>query len=207
MVERIVFNGYTYRRYPNSKNPSDRHYFKRSSKEKAVYLHREVWKSYFGDIPEGCHIHHKDGDTGNNQIENLECVSSKEHCEKHPFSEERLQWQKDHLEGIRHLTKAWHASEEGREKHREIGGLAYKNYVPVEKECQWCGKLFFAKAIGGRDKFCSNNCKSASRRASGVDNETRICIQCGNEFTVNKYSKTKYCSRACVVNQQRQQQA
>src|SRR5215472_9278022 len=37
-------------------------------------LHRAVWKSAFGDIPKGCHIHHRDSNPRNNRIDNLECV-------------------------------------------------------------------------------------------------------------------------------------
>lgn len=47
------------------------------------------------------------------------------------------------------------------------------------------------------DKFCSNNCKSAYRRKSGVDNEERICKICGEIFITNKYSKAKVCSKKC----------
>lgn len=199
MVEKVFFNGYTYRRYPNSKNASDRHYFKRSTKETALYLHREVWKFYNGEIPEGCHIHHKDGNTANNSIENLECVDPKEHSARHPFSEERQQKQKEHLARIRLLTKEWHASEEGHQWHVQNGANSYKNYVPVENICTQCGKTFLDKKIGGVSKFCSNNCKSAWRRASGIDNETRVCVYCGEEFITNKYSKAQHCSHACAV--------
>lgn len=45
---------------------------------------RKIWESYHGPIPKDEHgrtfeIHHKDGDRGNNEIDNLLCVSIEEH--------------------------------------------------------------------------------------------------------------------------------
>ncbi len=48
-----------------------------------VYYHRWVWYCSFGVIPEGFHIHHKDGDKLNNRISNLECLSPSEHAKEH----------------------------------------------------------------------------------------------------------------------------
>lgn len=50
--------------------------------------HREVWKKHFGEIPKDIEgrtyeIHHKDGNRKNNSIENLLCVSIKEHYDLH----------------------------------------------------------------------------------------------------------------------------
>ncbi len=42
--------------------------------------HRLVWESYHGLIPLGYDIHHTDGDTYNNDIDNLECLSHEDHC-------------------------------------------------------------------------------------------------------------------------------
>ena len=44
---------------------------------------RKVWTRTYGPIPEGCHIHHKDGDFTNNAIENLECLSARDHMILH----------------------------------------------------------------------------------------------------------------------------
>src|ERR1017187_10388860 len=83
--ERVVFNGVTYRRYPESDRRESRLYFSCSpscSKNGIRRLHQAVWRATHGDIPKGCHIHHVDGNTLNNAIENLECVTplrSEEH--------------------------------------------------------------------------------------------------------------------------------
>jgi len=197
MVERITWNGSKYRRYPDSDHAANRSYFQRSMAQGTSWLHRDVWEHERGPIPDGWHVHHIDGDTSNNDISNLECVSPKEHAQRHEWSDERRARQAKHLDGIRHLTKAWHCSEEGRAKHREVGALAYAAFKPVPKPCEHCGRQFEPRQIGNRDKFCSNKCKSAWRRKSGVDDETRQCASCGQDFIANKYSKARACSRSC----------
>lgn len=199
MVETIEYMGKVYRRYPESKRRSDRVYFKRSVTGGAVWLHRQIWADARGPIPVGAHIHHVNEDPNDNSIDNLACISPAEHGKAHEWSDERRARQAVHLERIRPLTKTWHASPEGIAKHREIGGMAYKVFVPVEKACGFCGGLFATKKIGHQDRFCSNKCKSAARRASGIDDVERICEACGLVFVANKYKRQRFCCRACAV--------
>ena len=127
-VEQVVFNEIAYRRYPNSGNISDRRYFRCGYSDIVngfSYLHRDKWKAQHGEIPEGHLIHHKDSDPSNNEIENLECISSATHSQRHPHSEEYLIQNKKHLARIRLLAKAWHQTEEGRAWHVELGKAAY----------------------------------------------------------------------------------
>ncbi len=201
MAETIEWGGYTWRRWPNARQRSDRVYFQRGIKGGCIYLHRAVWESVNGEIPKGYHIHHIDEDPGNNSIENLECLPVKEHAAMHPFSDERYSDQIEHLARINHLAKAWHSTPEGREVHSRIGAMAYENFVPQEKPCDNCGKIFMPNALGNRDRFCSNSCKSAHRRKSGIDDEVRVCVYCAGYFTINKYSKARTCSRACTNRQ------
>jgi hypothetical protein len=159
-------------------------------------LHRQIWIDNNGKIPEGAHIHHEDNNPLNNDIKNLVCLTPKQHCAEHPWDIDRIDLQSELLKRIRPLTKAWHKSEEGLKKHAEIGAMAYNNFVSIEKTCKNCECLFLTKKLGHLDEYCSNKCKSAYRRKTGIDNEQRTC-ECGKEFTANKYSKTKYCSRSC----------
>ena len=57
-----------------------------------IYLHgkryvcsayRLVWYLANGEIPTGCHIHHKDHDHTNNRLENLELQKGSEHISSH----------------------------------------------------------------------------------------------------------------------------
>ena len=71
--ERQDFDGRKYWR--------DGRYFKH--KGTRTRLHRVVWSNFWGPIPKGSHIHHIDGDTTNNRLENLSCLSPAEHLRQH----------------------------------------------------------------------------------------------------------------------------
>ena len=42
-------------------------------------LHRLIFEDFYGKIPNGCHIHHKDGNPLNNCIMNLQLLTKREH--------------------------------------------------------------------------------------------------------------------------------
>ena len=195
-TDTIEYNGIEFRRYPKSNNLADRRYYRPSGshiKDGGEALHREVWKNHNGKIPDGCHIHHIDGDPTNNDIENLECVTPEQHANRHP---ENNLTPEDVRKGIE-AAKEWHRSERGREWHAEhweesLGKLFNE---PDTKECEQCGDKF---EYYTHAKFCSNACKAKHRRESGVDDEKRVCEACRQTFVVNKYKDTKTCSRACA---------
>lgn len=54
-----------------------------SIKGKSVYLNRVTYERFYGSIPPGMIIHHKDGDVNNNAIENLELMSNSAHASYH----------------------------------------------------------------------------------------------------------------------------
>lgn len=201
--ESVIYNGITFRRYPESKRRTDRVYFTPGAwdKQRGVgRLHEEIWKAANGPIPEGHHIHHIDHDPLNNDLSNLACLSKPEHHRHHgndPASQQRLHSteQMKHLNAIREKASEWHSSPEGVEWHREHGRKVMAERPLLAGTCEQCGNAFTSKLPL---RFCSNKCKAAWRRASGVDNETRVCKLCGIEFTVNRYAIKNYCSRSCA---------
>jgi hypothetical protein len=50
---------------------------------KLYYSHRLVWEAANGPIPEGMDIHHIDGNSKNNHILNLACVTTSDHLRMH----------------------------------------------------------------------------------------------------------------------------
>ncbi len=50
---------------------------------KSEHVHRLEWEKYYGKIPEGFIIHHKDENKLNWNIENLELLSRSKHLKKH----------------------------------------------------------------------------------------------------------------------------
>lgn len=164
-VESVVFNGRTYRRYPESDNPAHRRYFARAGHR----LHRDVWIHHNGPIPEGMHVHHIDGNTGNNDISNLACITRNAHWDEHREEQSkrsRTPGQLEHLKRIRPSAAAWHRSPEGIEWHKQHAkySLARARETPkvwVEKpfQCVWCGAEGLRKS--DRRMYCCSTCQNA----------------------------------------------
>lgn len=170
-------------------------------KGRRVRLHRYVWEIETGDkIPKGFDVHHIDKNKENNDISNLALLSRSDHQSQHQhiMSEEELEKRSKRV-ATKMLPKAieWHKSKEGREWHKKHGTEVIKNLSPAKYVCTYCGREFETKNRYSKtsNSFCSNNCRAAYRRQSGVDNVERMCKKCGQPFIANKYSKAKYCEQ------------
>lgn len=164
-------------------------------------LHCYVWRFYNGDIPNGYHVHHVDENKKHNDIENLRCVPGTLHVKHHSCERAVKDYDsicKNLIENAVPKASEWHRSAEGRSWHSEHAIETTRKMKEKEFVCQFCGKPFFRKPLG-TNRFCSNNCKTAARRKSGIDDETRICKVCGKEFRCNKYQTNKYCSHECAA--------
>lgn len=168
-------------------------------KARTVRLHVYVWEKYNGKIPDGYHVHHKDHDRSNNEIDNLELIEKHEHLRMHGF--EQSEWARQNmLKNAMPAAKEWHHSEAGRAWHSEHGKRVAEKQRDnlITLTCQVCGKEYQTIASQAkRSKYCSNRCKSQARRDKKVDNTMRVCPICGKEFSANKYSPAKYCSEEC----------
>lgn len=207
-TDSVVFNGITFRRYPNAKRLSDRRYYRadgRLRKQGISYLHKTVWEFYNGKVPDGYHIHHKNGDTLDNRIENLELLPGKSHlalhAEENRHNEALMARLKENLAEQQAKAAEWHRSEAGREWHRQHGretAEAEANKPRAERICKVCGKSFLVKNfVRDRAEFCSNKCYSKYRRDNGLDDITVKCPICGKEYSTNKYKPAKTCGKRC----------
>ena len=150
-----IFNGKKYRLYKGER------YFSKSNKR----LHREVWKYHKGDIPNGYDIHHVDGNTFNNKIENLNLVKRELHLR---FSSKKRfidnpEFAKEFQRKGSEASKSWHSTNEGIEFHRKIAKLSYAKRVPETRQCEICGKSYETKAIRPT-KYCHPNCNAKAVR-------------------------------------------
>lgn len=210
-VETIVYRDITFRRYPDSKDWSTRRYYGPGILERqsgVESLHREVYKDHFGPIPDGCDIHHADFDQDNNEPSNLVCLTKDEHIAVHRAHVRAYpdDWA-EHMARISPLAAVWHRSDEGRAWHREHARKTWEGRRTEQRVCAQCEREFESRTLRDNDRFCSNNCKSAWRRASGIDNETRVCERCGKPFVVNRYWTKRFCSRHCGQRARRDAEA
>lgn len=170
---------------------------------KSKRLHVYVWEQFHGKVPDGYDIHHEDGNKDNNDIHNLICVNREDHHKYHAMmmTDEQKQGRIDRLEKFaRPKATEWHKSEEGRSWHKKHYDetMADKWDEKSELVCEVCGKKYVVPAlVAYHSRFCSNNCRSAYRRRSGVDNIDIPCQICGKKFSTNKYARAKYCSNEC----------
>ena len=194
-------------KYENDYAIVDGHKFKKDKKTgyylsgvingKRIRLHRYIYQKYKGEIPKGYDIHHIDHNKDNNEIENLELLLPKVHKEKlgHEITEEMRVFYRNNLNyKARPKAIEWHKSKEGREWHKKQYEISLRNHNVVKRThiCQNCGKEY-ETIENGHNKFCSNNCKSAYRRKTGVDDIERKCIKCGAIFKINKYYTRQKC--------------
>lgn len=199
----VVFNGDRYHRYPESEYKHLRDYYWAHTEGSPTPLHREKWREHNGKIPGNHVIHHKDGDTLNNDIDNLVCMSKSEHQSMHVTERlsdpNELEQQREHLEDIREKATEWHKSEEGIEWHKEHyenvkDKLHERNY---EHECIVCGDTY-ESTRKEKTKFCSKSCEN--KRQYKRSQEQRTCVCCGEVYETSKYSDSQTCDATCAAN-------
>lgn len=204
--EVVMFNGIKFRRYPESKNYSDRNYFRPGPhlvQRGVEALHREVWKAHHGVIPDGYHVHHRDGNTSNNAIENLELMPGLEHLKMHGETQTvgQREQSRQRINSMRDKATEWHRSTEGRAWHKEHGKEIWAGRKPITCKCDNCGMEFETLALHGNVRFCSEPCKQRyayNHRAEKGLTKTQTCQWCGKEYQVYKYEgRQKFCGRSC----------
>lgn len=150
----VVFNGWTFflvrgryycRGARNRKGPPN--------------LHRAIWEDANGPVPDGCDIHHRDGNPLNNALDNLECIAAMEHRRQHSIENIASGiWNVATVSALgREAAKQWHASAEGRERHRQ-DALKRWGRPPIVFRCDRCDEPYEAP-FKGRHRFCSPRCR------------------------------------------------
>lgn len=164
--EIIEFNGIKYKLMGSRK-----YYLSQSNtnagRKNPKGLHVAIWEFYNKrEVPKGYHIHHKDGNTFNNDISNLECVSAREHLSK----EGKKNWEKPeyrekvlkNLEKGQEKAKEWHKSEEGRKWHREHAKTSILSAPKYKHICEECGREYLStRKI--KTRFCCEKCGTKFR--------------------------------------------
>ena len=151
----VLFNGKKYYRCQSQRYFTTSYDYK--NRKAGTRLHRDVWEFYSGKkIPKGFHIHHIDGNWLNNDYSNLECLSRKEHFERHRQQIEDI-WKRPEMreanERGREACKIWHASEAGRKWHSEHQ-KKYIDTVLQPQICECCGVEYRTFTDGRKSTKC-----------------------------------------------------
>ena len=155
-------------------------------------IHRYIWEKEVGAIPEGCHIHHLNGDKSDNRIENLAIMTGKGHLRMHMAEQARKDAARENVKKAIAAAPAWHKSEAGRAWHsKQATGRKPKRETKI---CDVCGKPFEGTKT---QRFCSNACKAKYRRIMGLDDIERTCGICGKTFKSTRFHQQKFCSNEC----------
>ena len=116
-------------------------------------IHRVIWAYFFGEIPEGCHIHHIDGNPANNCIDNLQLLTREKHMHTHSFHEKTTTYV------CEYCGKTYTSKVSGR--HRfcsdKCQSAYYYRHYTEERVCPFCGKTFVAHKWH-KVKYCSSIC-------------------------------------------------
>ena len=142
-----------------AKRKNDEHFFGKNG-GKGTTLHREVWKTYYGEIPSEYVIHHVDCNPANNDIENLQLMSRGEHGALHNGNKDYSQ---SHTFTCQFCGKEFAAHYTGRNKYcsATCATKAYISRNPLQKICAYCGEKFITHKK--QTRFCSNACESNAR--------------------------------------------
>lgn len=185
------FDGGLYRIWPSER------YYSRGGKK----LHRKVWECAFGSIPKGHHIHHKDANTANNSLSNLECLPAKENLAEMLKRTSVARKTRGFGAKAREAAAAWHKSEEGRLWHKRHAERqkTWTKWKREQRACLECGKEFLAliRASGRSQKYCSRRCgvkASVARRKKPAP--PVACAFCSQPFEAS-YGNQKFCCVRC----------
>ena len=156
-------------------------------------LHRDIWETRNGPIPEGYEIHHKDGNKGNNDLANLELLTVHEHKSLHAVARNNL--------------AEWRATPEGRAKLAEVGPRI-KELWRTDREKMLRGTVAgialaqeaateWHKSPAGREW---HHQQAITRKPARI--EIKSCEVCGAEYP-SKNSRSKFCHQNCKATARR----
>jgi len=188
--------------YKNQKywlQTSGRYYQSGRKDDAERLLHRRIWADAHGDIPDGHCVHHRDGDWTNNDLDNLECVSSKSHQKGHmqermadpAYAKQLKEWREQAIK----KAPEWHRSPDGIEWHRKHGKAVWDSRKPVALTCKGCGCGF--TSLQPWAEYCTAPCRQRTDYPK-KKTATSTCAKCGVSFMHNKYRTRTFCSHKCA---------
>ena len=154
-------------------------------------LHRVVWEYFNGKIPSGYVIHHKDHNRANNNIENLQMMTRKEHSLTHYPDSLPVAAPKKRTFICQFCGKEYEAFDNGKNKFCSTKCTNEFRKRHLKKTCKYCGKEFWTsrKSVN----YCSKSC-GLKGIATVYD---KVCPICEKKFQTTRKAQ-KYCSKDCA---------
>jgi hypothetical protein len=176
------------------------YFYRRLENDKRKAMHREIWEYYNGTIPDKHIIHHIDENKMNNDISNLECKHTRNHSVEHgkEFYKRNPEMYNTNLKKAVQKAKELHSKTHSKEWHKKhYENMKHKLHKKIKIKCVFCNKEY-ETIDNGKNRFCSNNCKSKWRRKQGLDLIEKECVVCGSKFKTNKNRPGETCGRSCT---------
>lgn len=143
----ITYRGIRFHRYP------DGYWIGGHPQRK---LHRFIWETQVGPIPPGHVIHHRNEDTNDNRVENLECITPSQHNARH---------RRRDMENLAKAQEAATRIARTPERRQEFAARVrsmWRTRKARPIQCQRCGKIRLTKSMN-RVQYCSRTCKDRHR--------------------------------------------
>ena len=96
-------------------------------------LHRVKYEEYYGTIPKGYIIHHKNGDRSSNDIDNLQCMTASEHTKMHRTGKPWTDKRREAHTGIRAANRVCKYSLEEKRLRKNESNQRYRAHMTEEQ--------------------------------------------------------------------------
>lgn len=208
----VVFNGILFTRYPDAKSRSTRLYYYPSLKnqKKGIgCLHVEIYKTHFGAVPDGFHVHHRDTNPLNNAPDNLLCLSASDHNKAHAEDASRKEFMERASRRFRRLQRQqveWRTqTPEGKawlkKNVRKFQRASLKARGRFKIKCEFCGrdKERAGQREGTPAKYCSKRCYYEAwvlRTGKRKPPQPFTCSHCGKQGVTSRTNK-RFCDAKC----------
>lgn len=162
------------------------------------WLHRYTYEREVGAIPEGCHVHHKNGDRDNNEIENLACLEGAAHRREHLSDATARGRTPESLARLAEMR--WLAASARRGLY--VGPRKQRKGLVRKVVCNTCRTEFeLKKTDSDRTVYCSEKCSQHTRLVytDAFYAAERPCLHCGESFApgIRAAGSKQFCSSSC----------
>ena len=142
-------------------------------------IQREVWNYYYGEIPPKHEIHHRDLNSDNNIIENLQLLTKSEHQQLHtPKGFQAVEFKEPRSRICLACGKEFNVRTDLQTKCCSSGCARklFRNSHPETRICPICGKSFDVSSQYVKNKTCSVECGHKLQRITSTHSTSATAV-------------------------------